>query len=65
MLSDSTVYMMAGNSRKPLTIGYNEATPIQLEVDPSKAGDMELAINITIAMDSVAVFSDHIGVVTI
>jgi hypothetical protein len=65
MLSDSTIYMMAGSSRKPLTIGYNEATPIQLEVDPSKAGDMEMAINITIAMDSVAVFEDHIGVVTI
>lgn len=65
MLSDSTIYMMAGNGRKPLTIGYNEATPIQLEVDPSKSGDMEMAINITIAMDSVAVFADHIGVVTI
>ena len=65
MLSDSTIYMMAGNSRKPLTIGYNEATPIQLECDPSKAGDMEMAINITITMEAVAVFSDHVGVITI
>lgn len=65
MLPDDTIYMMAGNSRKPLTIGYNSATPITLEVDPSKSGDMEMAINVTIAMDSVAVFADHIGVVTI
>lgn len=65
MLSDSVIYMMAGSARKPLTIGYNEGTPIQLEVDPSKAGDMEMAINITIALDSVAVFEDHIGVCTI
>lgn len=65
MLSDSLIYMMAGNGRKPLTIGYNSATPIQLEVDPSKSGDMELAINLTTALDSVAVFADHIGVVTI
>lgn len=59
------VYMMAANGRKPMTIGYNSATPIQLEVDPSKAGDMEMAINITTALDSVAVFADHIGVVTV
>ena len=65
MLSDSTIYMLAGNGRKPLTIGYNEATPIQLEVDPSKAGDMEMAINITTALDAVAVFSDHVGVISI
>ena len=65
MLSDSTIYMMAGNGRKPLTIGYNRDTPITLEVDASKAGDMEMAVNMTIALDAIAVFSDHIGVVTI
>lgn len=65
MLSDSLIYMMAAASHKPLTIGYNSATPITLEVDPSKSGDMEGAINVTIAMDSVAVFADHIGVVNI
>ena len=65
MLSDSTIYMMSGNGRKPLTIGYNRDTPITLEIDPSKSGDMELGINMTIALDSVAVFADHIGVVSI
>ena len=65
MLSDSLIYMMTSNSRRPLTIGYNSATPITLEVDPSKSGDMEGAINLSIALDTVAVFSDHIGCVTI
>lgn len=65
MLPDDTIYMMAGNGRRPLSIAYNSATPITLEVDPSKAGDMELAINMTIALDSVAVFADHIGVINI
>ena len=65
MLSDSTIYMMAGNGRKPLTIGYNRDTPITLEVDPSKAGDMEMAVNMTIALDAVAIFESHIGVITI
>lgn len=65
MLSDSLIYMLAGNGRKPLVLGYNRDTPITLEIDPSKSGDMELGINLTIALDSVAVFSDHIGVVSI
>lgn len=65
LLSDSVIYMMSGNGRKPLTIGYNRDTPITLEIDPSKSGDMELGINMTIALDSVAVFADHIGVVSI
>lgn len=65
MLSDSTIYMMAGNGRKPLTIGYNRDTPITLEVDPSKAGDMEMAVNMTIALDAIAVFESHVGIVTI
>ncbi len=65
MLDSTKIYMMAGNGRKPLTIGYNRDTPITLEIDPSKAGDMEIGINMTIALDSVAVFADHIGVVTI
>ena len=65
LLSDSLIYMMAGNGRKPMAIGYNSNTPIQLEVEPSKAGDMEMAINITTALDLVAIFEDHIGVCSI
>ena len=65
MLSDSTIYMMAGNGRRPLAIAYNSGSPITLEVDPSKAGDMELAVNITTALDLVAIFADHIGVCSI
>lgn len=65
MLSDSTIYMMAGNGRRPMAIGYNSDVPITLEVDPSKAGDMELAINLTTALDLVAIFADHVGVCSI
>ena len=65
LLSDSLIYMMAGNGRKPMAIGYNSNTPIQLEVEHSKAGDMEMAINITTALDLVAIFEDHIGVCSI
>lgn len=64
ILDQSKIYMLAGNGYKPLTIAYNEDTPIQLEVDPSKAGDMELAINITISLDAIALFQSKVGVVT-
>lgn len=65
ILDQSTVYMMAASGRKPLTIAYNSATPIQLEIDPNKAGDFEVGINLTIALDIAAVFASKIGVITI
>ena len=65
MLSENQIWMMAGNGRKPLTIAYNRDTPITLEVDPSKAGDMEIALNMTTAIDSVAVFASKVGLITV
>lgn len=65
ILPEDTIWMMAGNGRKPLTIAYNSETPITLEIDPTKAGDMEIGINLTIALDSVAVFASRIGLVDI
>ena len=65
VLDPAKVWLMAGNGYKPLTIAYNEDTPIQLEVDPSKAGDMELAVNITISLDAIALFQSKMALVTI
>ena len=65
VLPNNKVWLMAGNGYKPLTIAYNEDTPIQLEVDPSKAGDMELAVNITISLDAIALFQSKMALVTI
>ena len=65
ILPADTIYMMAGNGRKPLTIAYNSATPISIELDPSKTADFEIGMNVTIALDSAAVFASKIGVVTV
>lgn len=65
MLPTDTIWMMAGNGRKPLTIAYNRETPITFEIDPEKSGDFEIGINMTIALDSVAIFGSKIGIVTI
>ena len=65
ILPDDKIWLMAGAGRRPLAIAYNSETPITLEVDPSKAGDMEIAINLTSALDMVAVFASKVGVCAI
>lgn len=65
ILPSDKIWMMASNGRKPMTIAYNSATPITLEIEASKSGDGELGINMTIALDSVATFSSKVGLVTI
>ena len=65
ILDAQKIWMMAASGRKPMTIAYNSATPITLEFDPSKTADFEIGINLTIALDSVAVFSSKVGLVTI
>lgn len=65
MLSPNDIWMFAGNGRKPMTIAYNSATPITLEMEPHRSGDMELGINLTTAIDAVSVFSSRVAHFTI
>lgn len=65
MLSPNQIWMMAGNGRKPVTIGYNRDTPITIEVRPELTSSFELIFNMTIALEAVAVFSSRVGLVTI
>lgn len=65
MLSTTDVYMMAGNGRKPMTIGYTAGTPITIEMDPTKTADFEIGMNVTIAIDTVATFSSKMAHITV
>lgn len=65
ILDQTKIWMMTGNSRKPLTIAYNSDTPITLEMDPTKTADFEIGINLTMSIDSAAVFSSKIGLINI
>ncbi len=65
MLSGSQVWLMASNGRKPMTIGYNAGTPITLEIDPMKAADFKMRMNVTMSIDSVLVVASKIGLITI
>lgn len=65
MLSENDIWMLAGNGRKPLTIGYTSGTPISIEMDPTRTGDMEIGLNLTISLDSVATFASKIAHFTV
>lgn len=65
MLSGTDIWMMAGNGRKPMTIGYTAGTPITIEMDPTKTADFEIGMNVTIALDSVATFASKIAHITV
>lgn len=65
MLPADKVWMMAGNGRKPLTIGFNPEGGITFEIDPLESGDFEIGVNVTFCIDSVAVFSSKVGLLTV
>ena len=65
MIDNTKIWMMAGNGRKPMVIGFIEGGEISIEIDPTKAGDMELGLNLTTAMDCVSVFASKIGLINL
>ena len=65
ILSANDIWMMSSTGRKPMTIAYTAETPITIEIDPLQSADFELAINMTIALDSVATFSSKIAHITV
>ena len=65
VLPSNKIWMMSSRGRKPLTIAWLADSPISLEVRPDVAGDAQLQINLTMALDCAAVFASKVGVVTI
>lgn len=65
VLSQNDIWMMAGNGYKPMTIAYNSGTPITVEMDPTRTADFEIGINVTTALDAVAVFASKIAHFTV
>ena len=65
ILDYQKIWLIPSNARKPLTICYNAATPISIELEAGKHPNFELGINLTIALDTAAVFADRVGYVTI
>jgi hypothetical protein len=65
ILDSTKIWMMAANGRKPMTIAYNSATPISIEIRPEETASFEYIFNLTTALDSVSVFSSKVGLINI
>lgn len=65
ILDPTKIWMMAANGRKPMTIAYNSATPISIEIRPEETASFEYIFNLTTALDSVSVFSSKVGLINI
>lgn len=58
------VWMMATSGLKPVYIGMEEGTPIEIQLDPRETGDMTLDIITTMSIDAKAVFGSKIAQIT-
>lgn len=67
ILPTDKIWMMSASGYKPMTIAYNSYTPITIEIDPGreKNPDFMVKLNMTTALDSVAVFASKIGLINI
>lgn len=65
ILDPATVYIMATNGRKPMTIGINKEAPLVLEFNPDTTSDLTMGMSITMAIDAVATFTSKCAVITI
>jgi len=65
ILPTNKIWVMASSGYKPMTIAYNSYTPITIEIEAEKNPDFMVKLNLTTALDSVAVFASKIGLVNI
>ena len=65
VLDSTKIWMMAAGSRRPCTLAYNSATPITLEISPTTDRSFEIGINLTMALDMVAVFAQKLGLINL
>lgn len=59
------VWVMASNALKPVYIGMEEGTPIEVQLDPRETADMTLDIMTTISLDVKGVFGSKMAEIAI
>lgn len=64
LVPSDRVWIMATNGLKPIYIGMEEGTPIQIQLDPRETGDMTLDIITTMSIDAKAVFGSKLAQIT-
>lgn len=64
LLPTDTVYFAAMGGYKPVYLGIEDGTPIQIELDPSETADMTIDIITSVSLDAKPVVASKIGVMT-
>lgn len=65
ILPSDKIWMMSASGRKPMAIAYNRDVPITIEIEPEETTSFEYVMNLTTALDMIAVFAARVGLVTI
>ena len=67
VVNDSKIYLAAskGNGYAPVYIGFEDGSPIVLEMEPHQTADMTLNVNVTASLDVKAVFGTKLAVITV
>lgn len=61
LVPNDKAWMMASNGLKPVYIGMEDGTPIEIQLDPRETGDMTLDIITTMSIDAKAVFGSKLA----
>lgn len=64
LIPNDRAWMMASNGLKPVYIGVEDGTPIEIQLDPRETGDMTLDIITTMSIDAKAVFGSKLAQIT-
>ena len=59
------IWVMASNGLKPVYIGMEDGTPIEIQLDPRETGDMTLDIITTMSIDAKGVFGSRLAQITV
>jgi len=62
LIDSNTVYFAGAGARKPVYLGFEEGTPITIEMEASKTADMTIDITVVASMAAVPVFADKMAV---
>lgn len=59
------IWMLASNGLKPVYIGMEDGTPIEIQLDPRETGDMTIDIITTMSIDAKAVFGSRLALISV
>lgn len=59
------IWMLPMGGKRPVYVGIEEGTPIQIQLDPNQTADMTIDIMVSVALDAVPVVSSKMAVITV